>query len=325
MRLSELLEFLGSDCRALKEAGTPVELAAPAPLDSAGPGSIAFCGRTAKDPNRALETTLASVVICDESMDLTSGIANPAIATIIVSRNARLDFMRVMKRFFTEPIAPGIHSSAIVHPTARIGAGVHIGPLCSLSERVSVGDYSVLHAGVHLYHGVIIGDRVTINSGTVVGADGFGYERNEEGRLERFPHVGSVVIENDVEIGANTCIDRGTLGDTRILSGARIDNLVHIAHNVIVGRDAAVIADAMVGGGTTIGDGAWIAPSAVLRDRLTVGAGSTVGMAADVTKDVPENAVVMGSPARAADEFKAIQEFVSHAALQHHAPEKPPR
>ncbi|HEU4883206.1 MAG TPA: UDP-3-O-(3-hydroxymyristoyl)glucosamine N-acyltransferase, partial [Longimicrobium sp.] len=183
-----------------------------------------------------------------------------------------------------------------------------VGPLCTVGEDAEIGAGSMLHAGVHVYRGVRIGQRVTVHAGTVIGADGYGYERDEAGRLVRFPHVGSVLIEDDVEIGANACIDRGTLGDTAIRTGARVDNLVHIAHNVEVGRNAAVIALAMVGGGTRIGSEAWVAPGAVLRDRIAVGDGAVVGLGAVVTRDVPAGATVLGNPARGQEETRALQQ-----------------
>lgn len=139
----------------------------------------------------------------------------------------------------------------------------------------------------------------------MIGADGFGYQRNESGELEKFPHLGGVVIEDNVEIGSNTCIDRGTLGDTIIREGSKIDNLVHIAHNVIVGRHAIVIAHSMVGGSVRIGDYAWVSPSACLRDVISIGDRSTVGLGAVVVKDVPDGGTVMGTPARPAEEYKA--------------------
>jgi UDP-3-O-[3-hydroxymyristoyl] glucosamine N-acyltransferase len=223
--------------------------------------------------------------------------------------------MRVIQQCFARPRPRGIAASAKVATTAQIADDAFVGPLCTIGENVQIGSGTVIYAGVHIYDDARIGRNVTINSGTVVGADGFGYERNAQGELEKFPHVGSVVIEDDVEIGANTCIDRGTLGDTRVCEGARLDNLVHVAHNTVIGRHAAVIADAMIGGSTKIGDYAWIAPSACLRDRIEIGDRAVVGLAAVVTKSVPEDTTVMGSPAREAGDQKRILAKLNRLAL----------
>ncbi|HET9865725.1 MAG TPA: UDP-3-O-(3-hydroxymyristoyl)glucosamine N-acyltransferase, partial [Nitrospira sp.] len=198
----------------------------------------------------------------------------------------------------------GIHPTAVIDPEARIADDVYIGPYAVVG-RCDVGTGSVIHAHVTLYDGVRIGRNVTIHAGTAVGTDGFGYSRAPDGSLEHFPHVGGVVIEDEVEIGSNTCIDRGTLGDTTIREGTKVDNLVHIAHNVTVGRHALVIAHAMIGGSTVIGDGAWVAPSSAIRDGVRIGDGATIGIAAVVVKNVDPGETVMGVPARPASEYKA--------------------
>jgi UDP-3-O-[3-hydroxymyristoyl] glucosamine N-acyltransferase len=146
-----------------------------------------------------------------------------------------------------------------------------------------------------------------IHAGSVIGADGFGYSRNDDGELEKFPHIGSVVIEDRVEIGSNTSVDRGTLSNTVIREGAKIDNFVHVAHNVVIGKHAAVIAHAMIGGSTEIGDYGWIAPSAALMNGLHIGKGATVGLGAVVTKNIPDNETWAGVPAMPLKEFVAIQ------------------
>lgn len=285
--------------RPLAEGADDREIQGPAPITEAGPNQVSFCGSTAKHPHELLEATTAGLLIVDRSLGVDDKALTAAgVAAVIESDNARLDFMRVIKEFFSPPRPQGIAPSAVIAASARIAADAYVGPLCSIGDDVEVGAGTVIHAGVQIYDRVRIGSHVTIHAGCVIGADGFGYERNPEGELVKFPHVGGVVIEDGVEIGANTCIDRGTLGDTRVCEGARIDNLVHVAHNTVVGRHAAVIADAMIGGSTRIGDYAWIAPSACLRDRIEIGERAVVGLAAVVTKSVPPDTTVMGSPAR---------------------------
>jgi len=271
----------------------------PAPITNAKHSDISFCGATAKNPMSLLDRTQASVLIVDHDIPVDeASLGKLGVQVVILSNNARLDFMRVIDRFFARARPTGIHPSAVITSSSEIGPDVFIGPLCTIQEEVKIGAGAVIHAGVHIYDGVRIGRNVTIHSGSVIGSDGFGYERNEIGELVKFPHVGGVMIEDNVEIGANTCIDRGTLGDTLIRHGACIDNLVHIAHNVVVGRHAVVIAHVMIGGGTRIGDFAWVSPSACLRDRITVGAKSSVGLFSLVTTDVPAGMTVFGSPAR---------------------------
>jgi UDP-3-O-[3-hydroxymyristoyl] glucosamine N-acyltransferase len=235
-----------------------------------------------------------------------TALSRAGVEAVILCDNARLDFMRVIAHFFAKPRPIGIHPSAVIGRSSIIAPDAYIGPFCSIGENVEIGEGTVIFAGVHIYDGVRIGKKVTIHCGTVIGADGFGYERDEAGELEKFPQIGGVLIEDNVEIGANTCIDRGSLSDTRICEGARIDNLVHIAHNVYIGRHAVVIANAMIGGGTRVGDFAWIAPSACLRDRIIIGDKSFVGLASLVTKDVPNGEIVLGSPARSLAEQKRL-------------------
>jgi UDP-3-O-[3-hydroxymyristoyl] glucosamine N-acyltransferase len=289
------------------ELANELEILAPRPITEAGPGDVGFCGATAKDPGRLLAATHASLVIVDTAIEFDlAAMALGGVEAVIRTENARLAFMRAVERFFAPPRPAGRHPAAFIDPSAHIADDAYIGPGATIGADVEVGAGTVIHGGVHVYRGVRIGRNVTIHSGAVIGADGFGYERDENGGFVKFPHLGGVAIEDNVEIGANTCIDRGTLGDTLVCEGAKIDNLVHVAHNVVVGRHAAIIADAMVGGSTRIGDYAWIAPSACLRDRITIGERAVVGLAALVTKNVPDGATVLGAPAREAAEQKCL-------------------
>ena len=270
----------------------------PAPLTESRAGEVTFCGVSARDPAALLLAAAPTLLLLDRRLGIDPMPLQDRVAVVALCDNARLVFARLIERFFLPPRPVGVHPSAVVAPTAKLGREVYLGPLCSVGEHSVIGDESVLHAGVHVYSHVRIGRRVTIHSGTILGADGFGYERGPGGELTRFPHLGGVVIDDDVEIGANTCIDRGTLADTFVGRGARIDNLVHLAHNTRVGEHAAVIAHAMVGGSTQIGARAWIAPSACLRDRIRIGDDAVVGLGAVVTRGVPNGVTVFGSPAR---------------------------
>lgn len=242
-----------------------------------------------------VSSSKAAVIICDaeSAIDYVAKVGK----VLIVTDNPRLAFLRVVAAIFQVRPHPEIHPTAYVHPGAVIGEGVFIGPFTYIGKS-RVGEGSVIYGHVHVYDNVSIGHRVIIHAGTVIGSDGFGYQKNEDGVLEKFPHIGGVVIEDDVEIGANTTIDRGTLGDTLIRARARIDNLVHVAHNVDVGEDAGVVANVMIGGSTKIGAGAWVAPSATLRDGISIGADATIGMSALVTKSVPMQETWAGLPAR---------------------------
>jgi UDP-3-O-[3-hydroxymyristoyl] glucosamine N-acyltransferase len=284
-------------------------LTRPAPVSDATSGCVAFLtAKAARDGALPLADG-PTLLILDEAASVdTPTLLAAGVAAVIRTAQPRLDFLRVVREFYEDHRAADVHPSAVIAPTAVLGPGVSVGPLCTIGEQCRVGDGSRLEAGVHLYDRVIVGRNVHIHSGAVIGADGFGYERDAQGLLCQFPHLGHVEIGDDVDIGANTCIDRGTLGVTRVRDGAKIDNLVHIGHNADVGDDSAIIALTLVGGSTRVGAGAWVSPSACLRDNIDIGDGATVGLAAVVTRDVAHGATVMGAPARDAAEFKALLE-----------------
>jgi len=302
----EILDALGAEPDPVGGRDTARALTGVAPLDRSRPSDLSFCAASAEDEHR-LRGSSAGMLIVDAPAlaGLKPGLCRAVIAR---SENARLDFIGIVRSFFAPP-APesGIHPSAVIAAGARIGEQVAIGPLCTIAADVQVGSGSVLHPGVHLYPRVRIGSGVTINSGTIIGADGYGFERNAAGELERFPHLGGVVIEDEVEIGSNVSIDRGTLDDTWIGARARIDNLVHVAHNVRIGEDAAVIAHAMLGGSSSVGARSWIAPCVALLEGVNVGDDAVIGMGSVVTKSVPDGMAVVGSPARELDLHRTLQ------------------
>jgi UDP-3-O-[3-hydroxymyristoyl] glucosamine N-acyltransferase len=210
----------------------------------------------------------------------------------LVSTQPRLDFARALASLEQLVGFEWSETPPIIAPDARIGQNVVLG----LGVRIG--------AGTIIAHNVVIGDEVQIGarcvvkSGAVIGEEGFGFERDSDGRAVRLPHIGTVVIGDDVEVGSLTTVCRGTLSNTVLRDGCKVDDHVHIAHNVDVGADAFVIACAEVSGGVTIGPRAWIAPNASVMNQLTIGADSVIGLGGVVVKSVPDGATVVGNPAK---------------------------
>jgi len=305
VKVSEIERLIGSaNCRII---GNPErEFYDVKPIDKASSGDLTFCSKKGRDAISLIEKSRASVIICDTSIP--SIIVKSNDKTLIAVSNPRLWFIRCLNAFFPSQAKRGIHPTAIIGKNCQLGKNTYIGPYACIGDDVIIGSGTKIYGGVHIFDKVRIGKNVVIKSGSIIGFDGFGYERNEEGILERFPHRGSVVIEDDVEIGANTCIDRGTLSDTVIGCGTKIDNLVHIAHNVVIGRNCVIVCLSCIGGGARIGDGAWIAPLACIRDGISIGHHSIVGMGAVVTKHVKDYDVVAGVPARSIKKAKKDEE-----------------
>jgi UDP-3-O-[3-hydroxymyristoyl] glucosamine N-acyltransferase len=268
----------------------------PSPITKAHSNSISFCNKNfLADALPIILNSNAKVIICSNKLVFKDGKFGDKI--IILASNPRLSFIKIMQRYFKEKQNFDISPSAVTHKDAKIHPNVYVGHHTYIGKS-EIGAGTVIHENVTIYSNVVIGKNVIIHSGTVIGADGFGYERNEHGELIKFPNVGGVIIEDDVEIGSNTCIDRGTLDNTYIGKGTKIDNLCHIAHNVIVGKNCSIIAQSMIGGGVVIGDYSWIAPSACIRDGIKIGRNSIVGLGAVVIKEVAENSIVIGVPAK---------------------------
>lgn len=295
----EILQFL--DQRqwvqlAKFQANTPIEQAVP--LNEARVNTITFCRVKVQDPETILAVTPATLAIVDQDIPVNpASLAESGLQAVIISPNARLDFSRVVQQFFTPQRPVGIHSTAIISAQAQIAPNVYIGPYCVVGAAI-IGPDTVIHSGVHIYDNVRIGRNVTIHSGCIIGADGFGFERDDVGQLEKFPQIGGVVIEDDVDICAQSHVARAALGDTVIGQGTKIDAMVHVAHNCKVGRHCVLTAQVMLAGGVTIGDYSWVAPSAAVLNGITIGSRAMVGLGAVVIKNVNDNATVAGVPAR---------------------------
>lgn len=248
------------------------------------------------------------------SPDLQMYVENHGMA-YLVSDRPQLDFVTLIRYFHPAPPPLGIHPGALISPSARLGAGVSVGAMtvigdsCSIGERtivhahvtidrdVVIGSDSLIYSNVVIESGVHVGSRVTIHSGTVIGTDGFGYF-TDNGRHQKIPHVGRVAIEDDVEIGANCCIARGTLGWTRIGRGTKIDNLVQVAHNVRIGEDGLIAAQSGIAGSTEIGNRVTIAGQVGIVGHIRVGDHVTIGAQAGVIGTVEDGQTVSGYPAR---------------------------
>ena len=244
--------------------------------------------------------------------------------TVIRVANPRVAFAKAVGIFFPEPKqAAGIHPSAVVAKTAQIEPTAHIGPHCSIGERVKIGANCILQAGnfigddstlgdetkvfpnVVIYARTQIGKRVRIHAGTVIGSDGFGYVF-EAGRHLKVQQIGNVIIDDDVEIGSNVSIDRAALGSTRIGKGTKIDNLVQIAHNVIIGESCLVIAQVGIAGSAKLGNYVVLAGQAGIAGHLTIGNKVTVGSKAGVMHNIPDGEQWLGTPAQPDKQAKRI-------------------
>jgi UDP-3-O-[3-hydroxymyristoyl] glucosamine N-acyltransferase len=234
---------------------------------------------------------------------------------VIFSENPQLAFMSVVELFF-QPyrLEPGIHPTAAVSPSARVGKDVAIGalavieadveigdgtvvfPLVSIYPRARVGEHCVIHSHVSIREDVRIGSRVVLHCGVVVGADGFGYIKNQDGSHKKIPQKGTVIIEDDVEVGANTAIDRAALGQTVIRRGAKIDNLVQVAHNVEVGENAILAGQVGIAGSSRIGKNTVLAGQVGVADHLSIGDNVIAIAQTGIARDVPSGAVVAGTP-----------------------------
>lgn len=302
VRLGELAVRFGCELR-----GDPdVEIGRVATLQEAGPGAISFLANSRY--RRHLQKTAAAAVVLD------SASAADCPTNALVTGNPYATYARIAQLLYPEAVrSGGRHPSAVVEPEAiidatawigpnayvaagaRVGAGASVGPNCVVFERAIVGAATRLVAHVTLCAGTRLGDRCLLHPGVVIGADGFGHAQ-DTGGFVKVPQVGSVVIGDDVEIGANTTIDRAALGETIIRKGAKIDNLVMIAHNVEIGENSILAAQVGIAGSSKVGKNAILSGQVGIADHITVGDNAIIAAKSGVTKDIPANAFVSGSP-----------------------------
>lgn len=296
-RLSAAYEGLGD-----------TEIAGAAPLESAGPGEMSFVGNR-KAAAAAADSSAGCLLVTSEF---------PGGRTLIRVADPRASFAAVIGLLYPPPaITPGIHPTTVIAPDAKIASSAAIGPHvtvgaqarigerasigagCSIGARVELGDDCLLHAHVTIYDNVRIGHRAVLHSGCVLGADGFGFVRGPKG-YQKFPQIGRVEIGDDVEIGANSCVDRAALGVTRIGDGVKLDNMVHIGHNCDIGKHVVIAAQTGLSGGVVVEDFAVIGGQVGIGDKARIETGAVLGSGCGIltSKIVRKGQVVWGTPAR---------------------------
>jgi len=304
MKLAQIASALS----ARLDNGSPdIEITGVAGIEEAGPGQLTFVANPKYAA--AAHRTKASAVIVSEEF--------PALATAMLrSKNPYLAFAEAIALFHpARKYSPGVHPSAVIHASARIGEGAHIGPYVVIGEDVEIGKNAVLLAHVVIYPGVKIGDNfmahahavirercrmgnnVLLGNGVVIGGDGFGFAKNEVGHWHKIPQPMPVVIEDDVEIQANTCIDRASVGETRISKGTKIDNLVQVGHGSHIGEHSLLASQVGLAGSTEVGNNVILTGQVGVVGHCKIGDGAIVTPQSGVASDIEPGAIVSGAPA----------------------------
>lgn len=289
-------------------------------IEEGTPGTLTFLA----NPKYAsfIYSTGASIAIVSKNFVAENDL--PKTLTLIRVDDAYASFAKLLDAYnqMRKPVAE-IHPSAFVDPTARVGNNVYIGPFAVLSkgaiveenavihasvfigDGVKIGNSSTVHAGVKIYHDCIVGAHCTIHAGAVIGADGFGFAPNSENNYNKVPQIGNVILEDHVEIGANSTIDRATLGSTIIRKGVKLDNLIQIAHNVEIGENTVIAAQTGVAGSTKIGKNCMIGGQVGIVGHISIADGTKIAAQSGVGADIKEeNTILQGSPAFSIMDYK---------------------
>jgi UDP-3-O-[3-hydroxymyristoyl] glucosamine N-acyltransferase len=309
MRLSEVARKLG--CRL--EGASEVEIRGVSGIEHAEPGQITFLANRRYFP--LLKATRASAVLVEDGVALERDSSSPPLAALR-SANPYLAFAHALELFYEPPrYAPGIHSTAIIAKSARIGEGAHIGPYCCLDEEVVIGRNAVLHSFVTIYRGASIGndffahahavvrefcrigDRVILQNGAIIGGDGFGFAHQKDGSWYKMRQSGPAVLEDDVEVQANSSVDRATVGETRVGRGTKLDGLVLVGHASCIGANTLLCGQVGLAGSTKVGDNCIFAGQSASSGHLSVGDGTVVYGQSGLPADLPPRSKVGGSPA----------------------------
>jgi UDP-3-O-[3-hydroxymyristoyl] glucosamine N-acyltransferase len=301
MRVQELAEIVKG--RVVGDGETRIERIAN--LDHASEGEIAYV-----DNEKFFATAIASKASCL----IVSETEKFPDRTLIEVANPKLAFAIIGEALHGVKREPSIHPTAVVATTARIAPTAYVGPHVTVGEYVTVGDNCVLHPNVVLYDGVTLGARVILHAGVCIGADGFGYVRHELG-YQKFPQIGTVVIEDDVEMGAYTCVDRAALGRTRIGRGTKLDNMVHVGHNCDIGERVVIAAQTGISGSVVIEDDVVIGGQVGFGDHTRVQKGAIIGSKAGILPGkIVRPGVWWGIPVQPLDQYKRMNAHMNKLA-----------
>jgi UDP-3-O-[3-hydroxymyristoyl] glucosamine N-acyltransferase len=312
-RLQEIAAAVGGTV----EGDPDVRITGAAPIRSAGEGDITFVAN--RKYLAYLPSTKAGAVVLSPETECSH-------LPVLRHPNPYLTFAFIIDLLYPDQplVVPGVHSSAVVEPEVTLASDVAVGPLCHVrsgttigkgtqlvssvfvGRNVTIGENCLFYPGVRIMDDCRIGDNVIIHSSTVIGSDGFGFAESETG-LKKIKQIGWVEIEDDVEIGSNTSVDRGALGPTRIGRGTKIDNLVQIAHNVEIGRNCVIVSQVGISGSTKLGNGVMLAGQVGIVGHVEIGDGVRVGAQSGVPKSIPPGKTVFGYPARDIMETKRIE------------------
>ena len=302
------LKDIASAIDARVENGSPdIDITGVAGIEQAGPGQLTFVSNPKYAA--AAKTTKASAVIVAEDFPVIS-------SAMLRSKNPYLAWAKALELFYQPPrYVPAIHATAVVHRASKVGKNAHIGPYVVVDEDVEIGDNAVLLAHVVIYRGAKIGDNffahahavvrefcqlgdnVLLQNGVVVGCDGFGFAKDDSGHWHKIVQSGTAVLEDDVEVQANSCIDRASVGETRIARGAKLDNMVHVGHSCTVGEDTLLCAQVGLAGTTDVGNNVVLAGQVGVAGHCKIGDGVIAIAQSGIPHDVPAGKMISGSPA----------------------------
>lgn len=289
--INEILSFLGKNVINVFGSYEDIYIDNLSDTEHANETTLDWINPSKINKQEIAESSKSHVLLVDSSIKY----INKKI--LIVVSNPKRTLAEIGNHFFVEQPVCEIHTTAIIHPEAVIGKNVSIGPYCVIGNAV-IGDNCKIDSHVRIYDDVEIGHDCIVKSGAILGGAGFGYERDEDGNKFRFPQIGQLIIGDFVEIGSNTCIDRGALSDTVIGDYTKINNLCHIAHNNKIGKNVSITGCVNISGSNIIDDNVWIAPNSSIRGWVHIGEGAVAGMGSVVVKDIPPHETWVGNPAR---------------------------